>query len=70
MTNKTNSPVLSICKAQNWCASSNYMTKKEAAAVTNIGKVFKGKTSITKFEEFRYFINVTSLPGVGNEGAF
>ena len=70
MTNKTNSPVLSICKAQNWCASSNYMTKKEAEGVTNIGKVFKGKTSITKFEEFRYFINVTSLPGVGNEGAF
>ena len=61
MTNKTNSPVLSICKAQNWCVSSKYMTKKEATAVTDISTVFKGQ-NIVKFNEFKHFTGVTTLP--------
>lgn len=62
MTSETNPEVLAVCYAKGWCADANYMTKKEAEAVSNIGQVFMGKTDITHFEEFQYFINVTSLP--------
>jgi hypothetical protein len=60
MTSITNPEVLAVCYAQGWCADANYMTKSEAEAVTNIGKVFKG-TGIVTFNEFQYFTRVTSL---------
>lgn len=62
MTKETNAPVLAICYAQGWCENENYMTATEAAAVTDIGTVFKSNTSITHFEEFQYFIGITSIP--------
>ena len=61
MTRKTNPEVLAICNAQGWCGS-KYMTATEAAAVSDIGTVFKGNTTITHFEELQYFIGLTSIP--------
>lgn len=61
MTSITNPEVLAVCYAQGWCADANYMTKKEAEAVTYIGNAFAG-SSIVHFDEFQYFINV-SLAG-------
>lgn len=37
------------------------ITKEDAEAVTTIGTWFKGNTEITSFDEFKYFINVTTL---------
>jgi hypothetical protein len=61
MTIETNPEVLAVCYAQGWCANDKYMTASEAAAVTDIGTVFKDNSSITHFEEFEYFTGVTSL---------
>ena len=61
MTTTTNPEVLAICNAQGWCGS-KYMTATEAAAVSDIGTVFKGNTTITHFEELQYFIGLTSIP--------
>ena len=60
MTTETNPEVLAICYSKGWCASPNGMTYEEAAAVTDIGTTFKGKTAITHFEELEYF-GVTSF---------
>ena len=35
---------------------------EEAAAVTNLGTVFKGISAVKSFEELRYFTSLTSLP--------
>lgn len=55
MTSKTNPEVLAVCYAQGWCADANFMTKREAEAVTDIGTAFKDNTQITHFEELQYF---------------
>lgn len=55
MTTVTNPEVLAVCYAQGWCANSDYMTKREAEAVTGIGTVFENNTTITHFEELKYF---------------
>ena len=65
MTSSTNPEVLAICYAQGWASHSDYMTKREAEAVTSFGSVFEN-SSITHFEELVYF---TSLETLGN-GAF
>ena len=56
------SNVKSICVA-NWDANSDgELSYEEAAAVTTIPYgVFSGNTTITSFDEFQYFTNVTSL---------
>lgn len=61
MTKDTNPEVLAVCYAQGWCASPDYMTFEEASAVTSVGTAFRSNTSITHFEEFEYFVGVTSL---------
>lgn len=55
MTTETNPQVLSVCYAQGWCASPDYMTYEEAANVTDIGTVFRDNTQITHFEELNFF---------------
>lgn len=60
MTTETNPEVLAICYAQGWCAHADYMTKREAEAVTDIGTAFDG-SNILHFEEFVYFTSVTTL---------
>ena len=44
------------------------MTYKQAAAVTNIGTVFKNNKSITSLKELRYFTGLTTLPNQAFEG--
>lgn len=65
MTSTSNPEVMAICYAQGWAAHSDYMTKSEAEAVTNIGTAFRGE-NIISFNEFQYFISVSSL----SENAF
>ena len=53
-----------ICLA-NWDLNHDgYFTRQEAAAVTDIGTVFKGNTQITSFDELQYF---TGLSTIANE---
>ena len=50
-----------IC-VQNWDNNGDgELSEDEAAAVSSIGKVFKGNELITSFDELKYFTNVTSL---------
>ena len=53
--------VKSICVA-NWDTNDDgELSKTEAAAVTDIGTVFKENTNITSFDELQYFIGLTSI---------
>lgn len=53
--------VKSICVA-NWDTDHDgELSYPEAAAVKSIGSVFNSKTTITSFDEFKYFTGVTSL---------
>lgn len=58
MTATSNPEVFAICLAQGWCSAEG-MTYEEAAAVTDIVRVFQGK-NIVHFEELEYF-GVTEL---------
>ena len=56
--------VKALC-VQNWDTDGdNELSEAEAAAVTNLGEVFKGNTTITSFDELQYFTGLTSI---GNE---
>ena len=59
-TKETNAPMLAVCYAQHWCASPDYMTKAEAAAVTNIGSAFSNNADITFFD-LSCFISLTTI---------
>lgn len=61
MTSESNPSVMAICFAKGWASHADYMTKKEAEAVTSIGTAFQSNTSVTHFDEFQYFTNVTAL---------
>ncbi len=51
-----------ICVA-NWDTDGDgELSKAEAAAVTNIGQVFKNNSTITSFDEFQYFTGVKEVP--------
>lgn len=60
ITKESNPEVLAICYAQGWCAHENFMTMKEAMAVTDIGKAFD-TTAIQAFDELRFFKNIGNL---------
>lgn len=60
MTSISNPEVMAVCYAQGWAAHSDYMTKSEAEAVTDIDNAFTNNTDITHFLEFEHF-GVTSL---------
>ena len=55
--------VKAICVAvANWDKNGDgELSMAEAAAVTDIGEVFKGNTEITSFEEFKYFTGVKKI---------
>ena len=60
--------------AEGLCAtawgSNGHLTLPQAKAVTSIGDVFQN-SGMTSFEEFKYFTNVSSLPGSSsNTGSF
>lgn len=58
--------VKAICVA-NWDTNGDgELNKTEAAAVTNLGTVFKNHTDIYSFEELKYFAGLTSI----SDGAF
>jgi hypothetical protein len=53
--------VKAICVA-NWDTNGNgELSYAEAAAVTDLGQVFRENTTITSFEELQYFTGLTSL---------
>lgn len=54
--------VKAIC-VQRWDTSGDgELSEKEAAAVTSIGTVFKGKTDIRQFNELRFFTAINTIP--------
>ena len=53
--------VKALCVA-NWDTNGDgELSTTEASAVTNLGNVFKNKTSITSFDELQYFTGLTSI---------
>ena len=53
--------VKALC-VENWDTNGDgELDQEEAAAVTSLGTIFKGNTTITTFEEFSYFIGATSI---------
>ncbi len=59
--------VKAICVA-NWDTDDDgELSEAEAAAVTELGEVFKGNTEITSFEELQYFTGLTSI---GNDAFY
>ena len=53
--------VKAICVA-NWDTNNDgELSEAEAAAVTDLGTLFKGNTTITSFDELRFFINLESI---------
>ena len=53
--------VKELCVA-NWDTNDDgELSEAEAAAVTDIGKVFRGNTTITSFNELQYFTNLTTI---------
>lgn len=68
MTSESNQIMMSRCYNA-WPSiihNQNAMTKQQAEQITNIGEVFAGITNEVKFNEFKYFTGVTSIPN----GAF
>ena len=58
------SNVKALC-VQNWDTDGDgELSEAEAAAVTDLGTVFKGNTTITSFDELQYF---TGLTNIGDE---
>ena len=55
------SAVRDICVANFDTDADGVVSMEEAAAVTDIGTLFKGNTKITSFDELKYFTGVTSL---------
>ena len=56
--------VKALCVA-NWDTDKDgELSEAEAAAVTDLGEVFKGNTEITSFDELQYF---TGLTGIGSD---
>jgi hypothetical protein len=61
LTSTSNAPLMAICYAKGWAANKDYMMKSEAAAVADIETTFRSNTTVSTFNEFRYFTSVTSL---------
>lgn len=53
--------VKDICVAKWDTNGDGELSTKEAAAVTDLGDVFKGNSSITSFDELQYFTGLTSI---------
>ena len=70
MTSDTNPAVMEVMYNNGLAAHQTYMTKQEAEAVqdgtfnpggSQTGSIFYNNTSITSFDEFRYFTGMTTL---------
>ena len=60
--------VKALCVA-NWDTNGNgELSEAEAAAVTDLGEVFKNNSTITSFNELRYFTGLTSIGSSAFEG--
>lgn len=60
--------VKAICVA-NWDTDGDgELSYEEAAAVTDLGDVFRGNTTITSFDELQYFTGVTSIGDYAFDG--
>ena len=56
------SKVKAIC-VENWDTNGDHeLSYAEAAAVTDLGEVFKENEEITSFDELQYFTNLTEIP--------
>ena len=53
--------VKTLCVAKWDTNHDGELSRAEAGAVTDLGKVFKGNTDITSFSELRYFTGVTTI---------
>ena len=53
--------LMDVIYAQKWSKSPNYMTKREAEKVTDIGTAFRWNTNITNFDALKYFTSLTSI---------
>lgn len=69
MTSITNPEVMAIMYANGLCANEIYMTREEAAAVTENqlkpssgNSIFYNNTNIKTFKEFKYFVSLTQIP--------
>lgn len=69
MTSETNPEVLSVLYNTGKLASDQYMLKSEAElfteedfVLTNVTSIFTANKNIKTFDEFKYFINVTTVP--------
>ena len=60
MTIETNPEVLAICYAQGWASHADYMTKKEAEAVTDIGTTF-WSSNVKSLDELVYFTGLRTI---------
>ena len=70
MTSITNPEVMAIMYANGLCANENYMTREEAAAVTEQqlkpsggDSIFYNNKDIKTFKEFKYFVSLIQIPG-------
>lgn len=54
--------LMEVIHEKGWSRSPQYMTKREAEAVTDIGTVFRGNKGIKNFEALGYFTKITSIP--------
>lgn len=60
--------VKEIC-VKNWDKNgSGSLSEEEAALVTDIGTVFNGNTSITSFDELKYFTGISTIPSYAFKG--
>lgn len=57
-----NAPVMALMYSNGLAANEDYMTLAEALAVTQIPALFTNNEDVTKFNEFKYFTNVTEIP--------
>ena len=69
MTSITNPEVMAIMYANGLCANEIYMTREEAAAVTENqlkpsggNSIFYNKNNIKTFKEFKYFVSLIQIP--------
>lgn len=60
MTSTSNPELMAICYSQGWASHADYMTKKEAEAVSSFGNVFRSFTG-ESLMELRYFTSVASV---------
>lgn len=64
-------PVVEALCVQNWDTNGDQkLSKQEAAAVTDLGNVFRYNTQITSFNELQYFTGLTSIGGSSEWGCF